>query len=72
MNKFLAFIFGDSKSDNYNNMEYYYDLIEEYSDDATCYKKHDKNYKDDCFDGGESSNEDDYCLYKASDIFDLQ
>lgn len=71
MNKFFSFLFGDNKSNDSINMEYYYDVAEEYSDDVTCYRKHDKNYKDDCFDGGESSKEDDYYLYKASDIFDL-
>lgn len=66
MGKFFAFIFGLGKS---NNMNYYYDDMEEYSDDETVYRKHDTNYTNDSFDGGESNKEKDYFLYKASDIF---
>ena len=65
----FIFIFRKRDSHSYNKMEYYYDDMEEYSDDITIYRKHNKRYTNDSFDGGESNNEKDYELYKASDIF---
>jgi len=69
MGKFFAFIFGLGKEEEHNDMAYYYDDIEGYTDDTMCYREHDIVYSNDAFDGGHAQKEEDYKLNKASDIF---
>jgi len=68
MGKFFAFLFGLDK-DEHNNMEYYYEDINGYTDNTMVYREHDIKYTNDSFDGGDAKQEEDYKLNKASDIF---
>ena len=68
MGKFFAFIFGLDKEEH-NDMEYYYDDINGCTDNTMVYREPDISYENNCFDGGEQEKEEDYKLYKASDIF---
>ena len=68
MGKFFAFIFGLNKEEH-NDMAYYYDDIDGYTDTNMISREHDVTYENDCFDGGNSVKEEDYRLNKVTDIF---